>query len=182
MERTKWGGRKAEKMKVIFLDIDGVLNDKYCRARAPSGCKGAADAKLKLLREIVRQTDARLVLISSWKKYWKREETTDLDMIYLMRKLKRFGLSIYDKTEESFWAKRGEGIHAWLSANEDVTAWVVLDDETFPDYEKYGIDKHLVKTKFFYEKDAGLQEEHVEQAIAILNSCETVNHTQFKLK
>ena len=61
----------------------------------------------------------------------------------------------------------------WLSANEDVTAWVVLDDETFPDYEKYGIDKHLVKTKFFYEKDAGLQEEHAEQAIAILNSCET---------
>ena len=42
-----------------------------------------------------------------------------------------FGLSIYDKTKESFWAKRGEGIHAWLSANEDVTAWVVLDDETF---------------------------------------------------
>ncbi len=182
MERTKWGGRKAEKMKVIFLDIDGVLNDKYCRARAPSGCKGAVDAKLKLLREIVRKTDARLVLISSWKKYWKREETTDPDMLYLMRKLKRFGLSIYDKTEESFWAKRGEGIHAWLSANEDVMAWVVLDDETFPDYEKYGIDKHLVKTKFFYEKDAGLQEEHVEQAIAILNSCETVNHTQFKLK
>lgn len=58
----------------------------------------------------------------------------------------------------------------------------VLDDETFPDYEKYGIDKHLVKTKFFYEKDAGLQEEHAEQAIAILNSCETVNHTQFKRK
>lgn len=48
-----------------------------------------------------------------------------------------------------------------------------MDDETFPDYEKYGIDKHLVKTKFFYEKDAGLQEEHAEQAIAILNSCET---------
>ena len=71
MEGTKWGGRKAEKMKVIFLDIDGVLNDKYCRARVPSGCKGAVDAKLKLLREIVRQTDARLVLISSWKKYWK---------------------------------------------------------------------------------------------------------------
>ena len=117
--------------------------------------------------------DARLVLISSWKKYWKREETTDPDMLYLMRKLKRFGLSIYDKTEESFWANRGEGIHVWLSANEDVTAWVVLDDETFPDYEKYGIDKHLVKTKFFYEKDAGLQEEHAEQAIAILNSCET---------
>ena len=173
MERTKWGGRKAEKMKVIFLDIDGVLNDKYCRARAPSGCKGAVDAKLKLLREIVRQTDARLVLISSWKKYWEREETTDPDMLYRMRKLKRFGLSIYDKTEESFWANRGEGIHVWLSANEDVTAWVVLDDETFPDYEKYGIDKHLVKTKFFYEKDAGLQEEHAEQAIAILNSCET---------
>ena len=64
-------------------------------------------------------------------------------MLYLMRKLKRFGLSIYDKTEESFWANRGEGIHVWLSANEDVTAWVVLDDETFPDYEKYGIDKHL---------------------------------------
>ena len=43
MEGTKWGGRKAEKMKVIFLDIDGVLNDKYCRARAPSGCKAGAD-------------------------------------------------------------------------------------------------------------------------------------------
>ena len=58
MEGTKWGGRKAEKMKVIFLDIDGVLNDKYCRARAPSGCKGAVDAKLKLYPFMIKQRRA----------------------------------------------------------------------------------------------------------------------------
>lgn len=39
--------------------------------------------------------------------------------------------------------------------------------------EEFAKEIHLVKTKFFYEKDAGLQEEHAEQAIAILNSCET---------
>ena len=156
-------------MKVIFLDIDGVLNDKKCRARAPSGCRGVADAKLKLLREIVLRTDAKLVLTSSWKKYWKKEEATDPDMLYLMKKLKRFGLSIYDKTEDTFWAERGKGIHLWLTDHRDTTAWVVLDDEVFPDYETYKISKHLVKTEFLHGRDGGLQEEHIEQALVILN-------------
>lgn len=32
-------------MKIIFLDIDGVLNYRGCKAHSASGCLGIADEK-----------------------------------------------------------------------------------------------------------------------------------------
>ena len=49
-----------------------------------------------------------------------------------------------------------------------VDNWVVLDDEWFGDFAKFGITEHWVRPSF-YGKDGGLQEEHVQQAIKILN-------------
>ena len=54
-------------MKVIFLDIDGVLNNEYSKTRAPSGVIGIDGDKVKRLRKIVESTGAKLVLTSSWK-------------------------------------------------------------------------------------------------------------------
>ena len=49
-------------MKVIFLDIDGVLNT--------NSDKEISNDKLKLLSELVSKTGAEIVLSSSWRNWW----------------------------------------------------------------------------------------------------------------
>lgn len=153
-------------MKVIFLDIDGVLNFAKTEARAPGGFIGIAEPSVKKLRSIVDATGAKLVLTSTWKSEWSinQEECTP-DGIYLDKKLRRHGMHILDKTMDHI-DNRGEGIHNWLSRHTHVDTWIVLDDDVFPDYEEYDILHHLVQTSF---KEGGLQEQHVLQAISLLN-------------
>lgn len=156
-------------MKVIFLDIDFVINSKEFHDRTPLGHRGISDTKIKLLKEIVTSTsDTKIVLISSWKNKWFKDNTkiTDPDVLYLIKKFQRHKLPIFDKTTEDFWANRGHGIMNWiLSQDTPVEAWVVIDDELF-DYEKYGITKHLIQT----DSTSGLQPKHVVAAIEILQN------------
>ena len=52
-------------MKVIFLDVDGVLNDDYTADRSPAGFIGIDDGMVANLERIVRKTGAKIVLSSS---------------------------------------------------------------------------------------------------------------------
>ena len=58
-------------IKIIFLDIDGVLN---CRNSKPScfGIMGVDNKKVEVLKSIVDKSGAKIVLISSWRIGWKR--------------------------------------------------------------------------------------------------------------
>ena len=158
-------------MKIIFLDVDGVLN---CR-NSTSKCQcfiGIDADKVKRLRRIVEVTGAKIVLTSTWKLHWIRDlrykdEQNELSN-YLDRKLRRENLFISDKTTEDNLKHRGQGIYDYLSRHQ-VESWVVLDDEIFDDYEYYGVMSHLVKTSF-YADNGGLQDEHVELAIGLLNT------------
>ena len=60
-------------MKVIFLDIDGVLNTPSSESRCGEYI-GIDDEKVEKLKKIVEKTKAEIVLISTWKKYWRKEE------------------------------------------------------------------------------------------------------------
>ena len=40
-------------MKIIFLDIDGVLNDNGCKTLTSSGSLFVNDNKIKILKEII---------------------------------------------------------------------------------------------------------------------------------
>ena len=153
-------------MKVVFLDVDGVLNCRYSKSTI-NGCIGIDKSKVKRLKRIAKESGAKIVLISSWKYGWsKREEDKDSFAKYLDSKLKKENIFIYDKTTDNE-ADRGHGIIEWLKGKR-VTSWVVLDDEEFEDYSEYGIVGHLVKTSF-YDERGGLQDEHVEKALLILN-------------
>ena len=57
-------------MKVIFLDIDGVLNYATTAARAPCGCIGIAEPAVRNLKKIIDATGAKIVLTSTWKSEW----------------------------------------------------------------------------------------------------------------
>ncbi len=158
-------------MKVIFLDVDGVLNYRYSTSKC-QGCIGIDSDKVKRLRRIVEATGAKIVLTSTWKMYWIRDPLLKDEQSesgnYLDRKLSRERLFILDKTTEDRLSKRGEGIYDYLRKHY-VESWVVLDDEIFDDYEDYGIMPRLVKTSF-YDDNGGLQDEHMELAIELLNT------------
>ena len=152
-------------MKVLFLDVDGVLNSNDTED-VFKGFIGLDYAGIRLLREIIDETGAKIVLVSSWKHRWYKDDKKHQDDLanYLDQRLAEEGLKIIDKTEGM--SDRGTGIVDWLSEHH-TESWIVLDDEIFGDYEECGIMPHLVKTSFY---DGGLKDKHVELAIKMLNS------------
>ena len=157
-------------MKVVFLDIDGVLNanEDFGGRSKPNptigGLMGIAVARVKRLKKIVDATDAKIVLISSWKKHYVHY---DMFGKYLRNKLRKEGLEIFDTTLDYEKKKgsyyRGTGIFNWLAVHEEVKEWIVLDDELFDDYDET-IKRHLVKTNW----ETGLTDELTEKAIEML--------------
>lgn len=154
-------------MKIIFLDIDGVLNCQSSKSNY-NGLLGIDNDKVKRLRKIVDSTNASIVLCSSWKSVWERFDKDYQRGLgnYLDKELKKENLFIFDKTIDR-GNNRGEGIINWLSDKNDIESWVVIDDEFFEDYEEYGIIEHVFKTEF-YSDIGGLQEEHVDTIINLL--------------
>jgi len=149
-------------MKVIFLDIDGVLNGiNYVKNSGKFGVV-IDPARIKILKNIVTATDAEIVLSSSWREHWSATPN-DCDEIGLdINKIfKGYKLSIYDKTPDLHF-KRAEEIKAWLSDYPETTHYVILDDEELN-------DRHLVSHHIKTSDDAGgLTQEESIQAITIL--------------
>lgn len=152
-------------MKVIFLDVDGVLNFNGSDAVAPGGMLGIASRPVKVLSQIVRTTGAKVVLISSWGDEWNmdEEECTPLG-VYLTKKLRREGVHIMDKIETSPF--RGKAIRKWLDIRPNVTDWIVLDDVEFADYKACAVLPHLIQT----DCDNGLTENMADRCIRMLNA------------
>lgn len=154
-------------IKIIFLDVDGVLNCENSKSRCGSYI-GIDNKKVKVLREIVVQTNAKIVLCSSWKDGWDsiNKEKQCYHANYFDKKLKRERLFAFDKTSDR-GEDRGHGIIKYLCNHPSIEKWCVIDDEIFPDYEECGIMDHLVKTTYY--GDGGLHTGHIEDAIRILN-------------
>lgn len=177
-------------MKIIFLDIDGVLNSDYSeRKDGPRICgyTGIESSLVKKLRQIVEATDARIILVSSWKDAYSNylnhkkginlnlEYTFSDDAIgkYLYNKLSKQHLHILDTTltYERNPYTRGNGIDRYIKdynavhVSDQITNFVILDDEIFNDYQDYNLMQYLVKTN----PAVGLSDENVADAINILN-------------
>lgn len=151
-------------MKVIFLDIDGVLNCQASGAQHRGGI-GIEPENVKHLAHIVENTGAVIVLTSTWKLHWsKNKDNQHPSGAYVDQMLSEFGLTVLDKTPLGV-SQRGAGIQKYLEEH-SVDSWVVLDDEIFPDFEQYGILSRLVKSSFYKE---GLTHELSQEAIKILN-------------
>ena len=107
-------------MKLLFLDVDGVLNNATTKAGAPSGCTGIEDKLVKNLAKIIEQTQAKIILTSDWKIEWEEFDfCCSEDAKYLNRKLKKYGLKILSKTYDEhvydrFFEDRGKGIHKFM--------------------------------------------------------------------
>ena len=161
-------------MKVIFLDIDGTLNNDSTKDRF-EGMIFLEDQKLRLLKELINETGAQVVLSSTWRRGWYckdnglMQDSFDLADIRLFEalqaKLAEHGIGLLGYTDD--FGLRGEEIDAWLKQwkGEPIEAYVILDD--MDGREMHPHEDHLVQTAFW----DGLLPEHVQKAAAILNAC-----------
>lgn len=157
-------------MKVIFLDIDGVLNgwdlSEYIKYNIWNivPCKKIRDfirrrlshyvdidrKRVKRLSKICKKTGANVVLSSSWKNRLiddSGERYYDNDTIKLFWNLMdKYHIEIIGKTpmiRESH--KREDEIKAWLSEYDGkIENYIILDDED-SDLQSF-VGNHLIKT------------------------------------
>ena len=143
--------------KIIFLDIDGVLNsNKYFSSREyyykehkkieytleDTIKRQLYDIdmnKLELLLKVVKITTTKIVITSSWRR---------LSIYpYIKKYLIEVGLPIIGETPY-IEGNRGKEIRYYLKNNK-VDSFVILDDEIFKDFNE--LINNLVKTSFYEE-------------------------------
>ena len=146
-------------MNIVFLDVDGVLNNiGTTDISMINCCCGIDDKNLEQLKRLINETHSKIVLSSDWRL------DDDLEK-FLISRLSEHGLSIYDKTPNLHkYDERGEEIKTWLRKHSDISSWIVLDDMVFRDFSKYEITDRLVLTN----EECGLTENDVEKAIDII--------------
>jgi hypothetical protein len=169
-------------MKVIFLDVDGVLNSEHWykknHKKHPERCRveTAIDPRyVRNLSKIVKKTGAKVVLSATCRMSVKANKSH-----YLRQILNKYGIEIYDYTPHT-GMDRGIDIQEWLNHHLDVTNIVILDDDS----DMCHLMEYLVKTKisptfrigetwhriklpfwwYFYE---GLSNKKVRKAIRML--------------
>ena len=134
-------------MKVIFLDIDGVLNHTKT-VRGWGKMRFVDTRKMLRVKEICDRTGAKVVISSSWR--WGTQEDA-------LPEDKRQWLCFIEECDKH----QGSEIMKWLMLHSSVTDYVVIDDIPY--------DMHMVKEHFVLTKDhIGLNNERKEKAIEIL--------------
>jgi hypothetical protein len=104
-------------MKVIFLDIDGVLNCK--NTSNPRKFPYIVDPKLlNRLKRLLQRTGAKVVLSSTWR--------YDPAGIF---SAKHWGIPFVDLIPDMPKKPRRDEILAWLKRHPNVERFVVIDDE-----------------------------------------------------
>lgn len=134
-------------MKVLFLDIDGVVN-----SRATTNFKELypIDQYMAfLVGRIQLQTDCKVVLSSAWRHHPDGVAAVEKRIV-----------PVHDITP-TFNGPRGAEIRQWLAKHPEVTRYAILDD----DWDFYK-DQPLFKTHF----DTGLTDEIAQSVIDHLNA------------
>jgi len=142
--------------KVLFLDVDGVLNAVGTKNKSPHGTYGVDPERAKILDRIVDQTGCYIVLSSTWRKY------PDL-VAYLFGTLSPATRSmIVSKTPVFSNGERGDEIREWLDSNPGVKTFAILDD----DADMGSVLPFLVQTHPF----EALTDEIADRVIKMLNT------------
>lgn len=150
-------------MNIIFLDIDGVLNNINNLIRISkkthksySGCEYPFDEEnLSNLKHLVDITNSKIVITSSWRKH-------DNHLKVLFNKFKEYNL---DKEIIGYTpilnTKRGIEIKEYLKRNNISCNFIILDD----DRDMEDLLDHLILTSTY----EGLTKEKTEEAIIRLS-------------
>ena len=146
-------GNRQEGLRVVFLDIDGVLND---HSRVIESYCGIQPELVRRLNRITDATEAVLVISSAWRYMIYGHAMSLLGFQYMLMThgVKANIVGITARDEEVH--EREEQIADYITKNK-ITKYVVLDNLPLQ-------IPNLVKT----DGNVGLTDEHVQKAIEIL--------------
>ena len=148
-------------MKIIFLDIDGVMNSEvYHRSlnTKKKGWRRFEPEAVKMIKKLVEEFNAKIVVSSLWRFVAKKELVTELKETELINHL-----HIDWKTPIIEPGHRGREIKLWLDEHPEIKEFVILDDDS--DVLELFSDK-FVRTDYY----DGLQAEHYYKAREILET------------
>lgn len=148
-------------MKILFLDIDGVLNSqKTAEAFGGYPLSFKEEDMLKfdmtalaLVRKLCKETNTKVVVSSTWRKLFSVKE--------LANNLKLPVIDITPRTKYNL--TRGQEIKLWLEKNPGVTYYAIVDDNS----------DMLPQQKFFFVKTdhkEGLSLANYQSLFNILNT------------
>jgi hypothetical protein len=154
-------------VKIIFLDIDGVLNsEQHVHEMGNEWDGNQIDPKaVARLNKITDATDALIVVSSSWR---LDHSLQALRWVLSSNGVKAHILGVTGDNR----LDRSDQIWDWIDAAQkksNIEAYVILDDdrlESKRDNSDPVIDQHFVRTSWF----DGLQDRHIDRAINILNN------------
>jgi hypothetical protein len=136
-------------MKVIFLDIDGVLNT-TTTPKPTQDARVVDRTLLSRLTMLVQHTGAQVVLSSTW-----RHDPDGLTSA------ERLGIPFMDVLPDMRPRPRNEEIKAWLGAHPNVQRFIVIDDDD-DDLDAFPLFQPSAST--------GITDKIVEAATDYLNS------------
>lgn len=153
---------------ILFLDFDGVLNSARhmnSLVRVPGEPPMAAPAHVAVLNQVLRQSDAHIVVSSAWR--YGRSNAA------LHRLLTGSGVvgrvvgrtEIHDVRPGTLWEgepARGIQIQNWITEHAHDGPFAIVDD----DADMVHLTPWLVRTTF----DLGLCEEHVAPLVKLLRT------------
>lgn len=140
-------------MKVLFLDVDGVLNCEETFKHHTNSIIGIDPFMGLLVNRIVEATGAKVVLSSSWRGSEENEANIE----------RAIGTKLFGRTPRfSHFQIRGQEINKWISDYPQVRRYAILDDDAdmLPSQMK-----NFFKTSF----KSGLTEDMAQRVINHLN-------------
>ncbi|WP_297632973.1 HAD domain-containing protein [uncultured Clostridium sp.] len=138
-------------MKIIFLDVDGVLNSE--KLIEEKKCDIIDKGRVEILKNIIEKTGAKVVLSSGWR-LWFNDELLPEDGYsqLLYDTLNLFDIKIFDKTPDfsteeirrrkTFSHVKGKEIIEWLKNHGEVKKYIVIDDLLLKEEE---INRNLIR-------------------------------------
>jgi len=154
-------------LKVIFLDIDGVLLP-FPQKEPPKDTLFPTNT-MKALDRLLKATQAQLVLSSTWR-------AQDQFVKDILDDFEKHGLGVtafHGMTDKHYHAERQWEIHRWLSQHDDDGSsrkmyWLALDDEELIQGEENAklaslFQGHVIKTI----SSIGLTEEDVDRGMQL---------------
>ena len=142
--------------KVIFLDIDGVLNTTGDKKLINNMVE---ESKLNNLVNLINNTQSVLVVISD--RRLLEDERLNIESIF-----DNFEILVKYLSLKRTHRKRSDEVLYYLNNHKDITNYVILDDNDLGYSEDIVLYPHFINT---YKN--GFGEDEYNKAIIILNNC-----------
>ena len=147
-------------MKILFLDIDGVINRFKFHENGELDCTLDKECINRLSR-IIEKTGCFVVISSTWKYSNTLMDTLEEELFPLLPK----GCVIGCTPNNALRPYREEEIQQYLEEHNDVKNYVIIDDYDF-ELKSFLDGGHCVIT----DAIKGLTDEDANKCISILNS------------